>query len=187
MSRRIPCSNSSVKIPRCGSECLKAIQIPTKGISVHCALPPPLPPSPRSRLRHYRTPGTRRPREVALRSWPRALCPPLWCGNHSRGTTTSTSSTWGLGGGAAWAPSQFLRATWALLRAGAASHQVTPLPAAPGLPAGTGLCKESGVLLLRENRNDAMEASAAEHLTWSRKGEFMDVLVSIQNVLLIPT
>lgn len=62
-----------------------------------------------------------------------------------------------------------------------------PLPAAPGLPAGTGLCKESGVLLLRENRNDAVEASAAEHLTWSRKGEFMDVLVSIQNVLLIPT
>lgn len=65
MSRRIPCGNSSVKTPRCGSECLKATQIPTKAVSVHCALPPP-PPSPRSPLHHYRTPDpTRWPRGPA--------------------------------------------------------------------------------------------------------------------------
>lgn len=137
MNRRIPCSNSSVKIPRCGSECLKATQIPTKGVSVHCALPP-LPPSPRSPLHHYCTPGTCRPHEVALRSWSGALCPPLWCRNRSRSTTASTSSAWGLGGAVALVPSRFLRAPWVL--------RVTkwPLPAARGLPAGRGCAGRAG-------------------------------------------
>lgn len=139
MSRRIPCGNSSVKTPRCGSECLKATQIPTKAVSVHCALPPP-PPSPRSPLHHYHIPGTCRPHEVAPRSCSRTLCPPLWCGNHIQSSTTSTSSTWGLGGAGALVPSRFLRAPWVL--------RVTkrPLPAARGLPAGRGCAGGAGSL-----------------------------------------
>lgn len=154
MSRRIPCRNSSVKTPRCGSECLKATQIPTKAVSVHCALPPP-PPSPRSPLHHYRTPDpTRWPRGPARgpsaplcgagttsRAPPRAPpAPGVWV---ARGPWCHRGSCALLG---------CCESPVGSLRVGAVQGEQVPYP--------------------KENRKDVTEASAAELLTWSRKGEF---------------
>lgn len=161
MSRRIPCGNSSVKYPVVVPSALKPPKFQQKlFLSIVLSL--------------RRLPALGAPYTITAPPTPRGgpevlledPLPPFVVQEphpeHHHEHLQHLGAGWRGGLGAIAVPARSL---------GAASHQGTPA-SSPGAHCRSGLCRGSRFLTQKENRNDVTEASAAELLTWSRRGEF---------------